>query len=167
MPERREGDVHTSRRPLCSPQHGWSPGSGWGATHGQGRTTGGGGSRRGRGRGWRTCSFHTREKPRRAQRPLPVPAAPAPLRAGSLCPRLILPSASLGDGVGDTRAQDGTTDSAGHTTGGGLRRDDVAPAKTLGEGSRVGHFLPSPGCLLPSSGGEGKGIKPRNLPHET
>lgn len=60
MPERREGDGHTSRRPLCSPRHGWSPGSGWGATHGQGRTTGGGGSRRGRGRGSRTCFTHVK-----------------------------------------------------------------------------------------------------------
>lgn len=59
-------------------------------------------------------------------------------------------------GVGwDTQAQDGTTDSVGHTAGGGLRRDDVVPAKTLGEGSRVGHS-PLPRVSAPQFWGRGE-----------
>lgn len=57
--------------------------------------------------------------------------------------------------MGDTWAQDGTTDSAGHTTGGGLRRD-VVPAKTLGEGARVGP-MPPRGVCSPILGERGKG----------
>lgn len=64
---------------------------------------------------------------------------------------------SWGVGVGDTWAQDGTTDSAGHTIGGRLRRDDVVPVKTLGEGSRWDTSSPPLGVCSPILGERGKG----------
>lgn len=163
MPERREGDGHTSRRPLCSPRHGWSPGSGWGATHGQGRTTGGGGSRRGRGRGSRTCSFHTREKPHRAQRPLPVSAAPAPLRAGEgvwpgpcVSALLCLPlSRGMGWGTHGPRTALPTQRGTQLGTGcGGMTRP---PRRPLGRGPGWDTSSPPLGVCSPILGERGKG----------